>query len=211
MCLKGTARISIYTITRRAVEIGLVVLLASSPSAWAMHSDPPSSLALRQDVDRLGLPGNDDFADVGRLAKSPAESAGLLVSQLSVLQHPERTIVGNGTTRQNHALWIILALRYITGGMDFCAPTKWKFSNAYEQQIRKYWLYFYNKSCVIFFSDWPSRGRTYVAPLDAQEAIIRAWREWYARQGKTYRYKPLVHAESRQWPEGIQKLVRVEH
>lgn len=210
MCLEEIKPTLTSTIIRQTAQIGLIALFASSVPTHSARWYQPDLHALQQDVRRLGLPGNDDFADVKRLAKSPAEAAGELVSQLSMLQHPERTIVGDGTTYENHVLWVFLALRYITGGMDFCAPTSWKPGRTYEDGIRDYWLHFQNKNCVTFFAVWPSRARTYVAPLDAQQAIIGAWRQWYAKEGKTYTYKPLVNPESWQWTEGVVKLVPVE-
>ncbi|MHB8755338.1 MAG: hypothetical protein ACYC92_10345 [Candidatus Acidiferrales bacterium] len=157
------------------------------------------------------MPGNDDFADVRRLAQTPAASAKLLVRQLHVLRHPERTLVGNASPYVEHLIFSFLALRYITGGMDFCAPTKWKPGKTYEEGIRSYWLHFYSKSCVIFFNDWPSRGRYYFAPLDAQRIIVRAWRDWCADHRKDSDYHPLVKPPAYRWPEGVNKVVPVDN
>lgn len=198
------------TITECVVApVVLIALLALSALGQAASPSQANQNVLQQDVKRLGLPDNDDFADVKRLALNPAAAAQLLISELGVLDHPERTIVGDGSPHQEHILWSILALRYITGGMDFCAPTEWRSGSAYEEGIRSYWLHFYSKSCVTFFADWPSRGRTYTAPLDAQRSIISAWQQWYAKEGKDFNYKPLVNPEAWQWPGGVQKLVRV--
>jgi hypothetical protein len=209
---KEATRTLTFTIIKRAViHLALIGLFAVFALAQTNGKIQTNQRVLGEDVRRLGLPGNDDFADVKRLARTPAASAELLVSQLSVLDHPERTLVGDGSPRVEHVLWSFLALRYITGGMDFCAPTRWKFGTSYEEGVRDYWLHFYDKSCVVFFSDWPSHGRTYIAPFDAQQAIISAWRRWYGHHREDSDYHPLVNPPAHQWPESVQKLVRISN
>jgi hypothetical protein len=207
---RGMTRTSISTIAERITISAALIAIAVLPAvAQSRPVSQNGQQTLEQDVRRLGSPGNDDFADVKRLARLPAESAGLLVAQLHVLKHPERTIVGQGSPEFERVLWSFLALRYITGSMDFCAPTNWRPRRSYEDGIRNYWLHFENKSCVTFFAVWPSRGRYYVAPLDAQRKIISAWQRWYGEQGKQFDYEPLVNPESWQWTEGVQKVVNV--
>lgn len=197
------------TIKRIAISMVLIVVLTLHGLAQSRSLGQNKQRVLEQDVKRLGSLGNNDLADVKRLARFPAASTGLLVAQLQVVPHPERTIVGNGSPEFEHAIWSFLALRYITGSMDFCAPTKWRPGHIYEDGIRSYWLHFENKNCVTFFAVWPSRGRYYVAPLDAQRQIISAWQRWYGEEGKQFEYKPLVNPESWQWTEGVQNIVKV--
>lgn len=187
----------------------LVVVLASSALAQTARSNQSSEAVLRQEVKQLGLPGNDVFADVRELARTPAAAARILILQLQVLPHPQDTIVGQGSPQVEHALWSIRALRYITGGLDFCAPTKWKPGRSYEERTRHYWLHFNSKSCVTVFGVWPSRDLTYIAPVDAQRKIIAAWQQWYAREDESYHYKPLVNPESWQWIEGVDNVVEI--
>lgn len=66
-----------------------------------------------------------------------------------------------------------------------------------------------NTDCVTSFAGWPSRGRYYVALLDAQRQIISAWQRRYSEEGKQFEYKPLVNPESWQWTEGVEKLVKI--
>lgn len=152
MFRKEIIRTLTFTIIKKAaVQLALTGLFAAFALAQTSGKIQTNQRALQENIKRLGLPGNDDFADVKRLARTPAASTGLLVSELSVLDHPERALVGDESPRVEHVLWSFLALRYITGGMDFCAPTKWKPGRTYEEGIRDYWLHFYNKSCVISF------------------------------------------------------------
>lgn len=210
MFLRETTLSLTSTITKRNVlHIVLTVLLAPVAVAQGASLNQAGQPTLQREVRQLGLPGNDDFADVKKLARTPAASTGFLISQLRVLEHPERTIVGEGNPQVEHVLWSIRALRYITGGMDFCAPTKWRFGESGEEAYRSYWLHFGDNSCVTFFAVWPSRGRCYVAPQDAQRKVISAWERWYASESKNYDYRPLVNPKSWQWLEGVQKLRRV--
>jgi len=183
------------------LAVGLCALTASARGYSVQEA------SLDKMVQRLGLPGNRDLADVRKLAETPNASVGLLVSQLHTVSNPQRTVIGYGSADVNHLIWVIGALRYITGGMDFCAPTSHRFGKSGEEAYRSYWLHFANKSCVTFFAVWPSRGRNYFAPLDAQKTIIRAWQQWYAREGSRYDYKPLVKAQPSQWLEGVKKVV----
>lgn len=41
---------------------------------------------------------------------------------------------------------------------------------------------------IRFFGTWMSRDRVWVAPLDAQTAIIGKWREWFRKNGQTFVY-----------------------
>lgn len=191
------------------VTFSFGVILTAGLCALMATARGPSvqEASLDKMVQRLGLPGNRDLADVRKLAETPSASVGLLVSQLHTVRNPQRTVVGYGSTDVNHLIWVIGGLRYITGGMDFCAPTSHRFGKSGEEAYRSYWLHFANKNCVTFFAVWPSRGRDYFAPLDAQKTIIRAWQQWYAREGSRYDYKPLVKAQSWQWLEGVKKVV----
>lgn len=165
---------------------------------------------IRKLVTRLGIPGNNDMEDVKRLSRTPYASAGELISQLHTIKDPDKTIVGYGSIRFNHLIWAIAALRYITGGMDFCASTKWKLASQNNESYRSYWLHFSDKNCVTFFSVWPSRDQYYVAPIDAQKQIIKAWKHWYIKKGKTFNYKPLVNPMPSQWLDGVEKPIYIE-
>lgn len=206
MCQRGQGRTSTFT---KLLSATFSVFLAAGVCGLAAraHESSAQEAPLDKMVQRLGLPGHRDLADVRKLGETPSASVGLLVSQLHTVSNPQRTVVGYGSIGVNHLLWVIGALRYITGGMDFCAPTSHSFGKSGEEAYRSYWLHFANKSCVTFFAVWPPRGRDYFAPLDAQRTIIRAWQQWYAREGSRYDYRPLVKARPTEWLEGVKKVV----
>lgn len=206
MCPRGPERTSIFTTTS-----GLILALSLLASAGQCASKPyqraTPQRSLRETVRRLGLPGNDNFAGVSQLAETPRDSVGLLVQQLHTVSNPASAVVGDNDISVNHVLWAIRALRYITGGMGFCAPTSHRFGKSGKEAYRGYWLHFANKKCVTFFAVWPSRGQFYIAPIDAQRKIINAWRQWYAKEGRGFNYKPLVNPQSWQWLEGVERVV----
>jgi len=205
---RGTGHISTFTIGSRLIlVVSLLAYVGQCASASTPYRVTAEQWPLREAVRRLGLPGNDNFTGVKELAKTPRASASLLVQQLHIVRNPASAIVGGNDTYVDHVLWTIRALRYITGGMDFCAPTGHKFGKSGQGAYRGYWLHFANKNCVTFFAVWPSRGQFFIAPVDAQQKIIEAWQQWYAKEGKDFDYKPLMNPQPSQWLEGVKKVV----
>lgn len=149
-------------------------------------------------VARLGAPANDNVADVKVLAENPRANAGLLVAALHTIPDSEAFARADDPTME-HALWIIRALRYLTGGKNFRARTHHQFGKSEEEQNRKYWLMFDGRPDLAFFAYWMSRNRWYIAPRDAQSEIIAQWRRWYAAAGKQFDYKPLQNPSFEDW------------
>jgi hypothetical protein len=195
------------TIKAAIIVISVVTLASHSNSAQNNypHEPPASTAPQRELIAHLGMHDAKNVEYVKELSKTPYISVGLLISQLHTVSHPDRAITGDGNTDFNHLVWVIAALRYVTGGMDFCAPTGWKFAISGEEAKRSYWLHFANKDCVTFFAVWPSRDRYYIAPLDAQQSIIDTWHQWFATKGKMFTYRPLSNPEPDQWLEGVNR------
>ncbi|MGH9344142.1 MAG: hypothetical protein ACRD19_10310 [Terriglobia bacterium] len=164
----------------------------------AQERSTKGTVTLEQRVARLGMPGNDNVADVKELASNPRVSSGILIRDLHPIPDSEEFAKADKPPME-HVLWLIRALRYITGGMDFCAPSKHVFGKSEEEQNRKYWLTFAHHQCLTFFSLWPSRGRWYIAPEDTQKSIIAQWRHWYATSGAKFEYKPLQNPPPEKW------------
>jgi len=188
------------TLTSMTDRRALVFLFAlfAVPFSLAQQEPPKVTVTLEQRVARLGTPANDNVADVRQLASNPGVSAGLLIADLHSIPDSEEFAKADKLPME-HVLWLIRALRYLTGGMDFCAPSKHVFGNSEEEQNRKYWLTFAHKECLTFFAFWPSRGRWYIAPVDAQKNIIAQWRHWYATSGGKFEYKPLQNPPPEKW------------
>ncbi len=177
---------------RKAIFAAVLTTLATATLCAPSHAQ----VGIEERVRRLGLPGDsDDLADVRVLSRTPYEAVGVLIRELHPIPSPQRAGLDDAPSTE-HMISTIAALRYITGGSDFytvsgkdfCAKTKWEFSGSDEEKNRRYWLYFDRPNCVSFFSIWPSRYRVYLAPLDAQEEIIRQWHQWYATDGRAYRF-----------------------
>jgi hypothetical protein len=199
MLQRGSILTSTSTTTRlmflKAICAAVLTSLVAANLGAPSRSSPPQ-VGIEERVHRLGLPGDsDDLGDVQVLSETPYESVGALVRELHTIADPQRA-GHDDASETEHLISTIAALRYLTGGSDFytargkdfCAKTKWKFGNSDEEKSRRYWLYFDRANCVTFFALWPSRYRVYLAPVDAQEEIIRQWNQWYATEGKTYRF-----------------------
>ena len=194
MCHVEIGRTLTY-MTNRLILFFLFVLLSAS---YAMAQQKTGTVTLAQRVARLGTHGNDDVSDVKQLAMSPRASAELLITGLHVVPDSERFAKEDNSSME-HVLWLIRALRFVTGNMDFCARSKHVFGNSEEEKNRRYWLTLHQKNCLAFFGYWMSRDRTYIAPTDAQESIISQWRHWYATNGANFEYKPLQNPPPEKW------------
>jgi hypothetical protein len=158
---------------------------------------PQNTSALSSEVRNLGQ-GQDDFKIVESLAKTPRITTELLIRELHLI-HESRILNGQEKPEAEHVLWCIRALRYVTGGKDFCAKTNHKYGNSEEEQNRKYWVYFRYKNCASFFAIWPSRASEYIAPEDAQISIIQQWKNWFANEGADFDYKPMQNPKPEDW------------
>jgi hypothetical protein len=165
------------------------VTLAASVSG--QQSSSSGSADLKMIMTRLGETNDGDMDDIKELAKSPRESVQLLISDLHTIPDSPKAAKAERPTTE-HTIAEIRALRYLTGGLDFCATSSHSWGSSEEEQNRKYWLTFTNKHCLVFFALWPSHGRTYIAPPDAQRKIITQWKQWFTAKGGTYDYKPFT-------------------
>jgi hypothetical protein len=109
--------------------------------------------------------------------RSPERSTELLIAALKPTarrnylsgQHPQ-------------AVWIVRALRSLTG-LDFRATTTAELSSD-----EAHFLDLNAQHQVRFFGTWMSRDSTWVAPKDAQVAIIKQWQDWFSQHGHSYKY-----------------------
>ena len=127
---------------------------------------------LSDDADKNGI---DNFAV---LYKNPRRSTEILISSLKPVRR--------GQYLSNHhpqVVWNIRALRSLTG-LDFRAPTKADLS----EEEAHFLDHDAKTDEVCFFGTWMSRDRVWVAPLDAQTAIIRKWEMWFEHHGRTFSY-----------------------
>jgi hypothetical protein len=97
----------------------------------------------------------------------------------------------------------LCGLRYITGGLDFKAVSRYKFK-ASEEYRRRHLLTVDDAGIPInpnlkFFGYWMSRGTYYIAPQDAQMKIIQKWKDWYSKITSNYKFKPLRNPRPEDW------------
>ena len=79
-------------------------------------------------------------------------------------------------------VWYIRALRSLTG-LDFKAPTKARLTDDQRERLHPD-----TAGNTPFFTRDMGWDVIWVAPKDAQLAIIRKWRAWFATEGKTFKY-----------------------
>ena len=189
----GTGHMSIFIINNC-----LLMICLSNLASAGSYAAPTPAVGLAQVVDRLGTAGNSDASDVAMLARTPSMSTKLLIESLRTIDDSEET-AKRDSPQTEHVLWLIRALRFITGGVDQCATSNHQFGSSEEEKHREYWLTFGHGNCLTFFALWPSRDRIFIAPNDAQQKIITAWKHWYATLPKDYRFKPFHNPQPEDW------------
>ena len=156
-------------------RVGLVILILCLLSIAADSQQRPTDEEIRAAIAKL-RDGTDASFDV--LYKNPSRSAELLISSLVPVRRGEYV---NGKHPQ--VVWNIRALRSLTG-LDFRAP-----AHADLTEDEDHFLDHDPKTDEVhFFGTWMSRDRVWVAPQDAQTAIIGKWREWFSQHGKSFKY-----------------------
>ncbi len=146
-------------------------------------------------VSRLGLNQSDPGAGFDLLEKSPHQAVELLVQEL----HPIKRgayFENKKTEQSRHVLACLRALRYITG-RSFSVPTRSKLSDD-EKQFLDFDKEMHDNNPghkIHFFGVWMSRDAEYVAPQDAQLAIIEKWKDFVRSEGKDFLYHPAASAK----------------
>ena len=129
-CRGGVRPMLTFTISKlRFVCVALAALfVGSAPCIFGQDLSVVS-----KEVQNLGR-GPDNLKTVETLAKTPQLSTKLLIGELHTIRE-SRILNGEERPDAEHVLWCLRALRYVTGGKDFCAKTSHKFGNS-EMCIR---------------------------------------------------------------------------
>jgi len=123
-------------------------------------------------------PDTNGFPRFEILYKNPRRSTELLISSLKPVRRGQYL-----TGEHPEVVWKIRALRSLTG-LNFRAST-----HADLTEDEAHFLGHDPKTDEVeFFGTWMSRDRVWVAPPDAQTAIIRKWQKWYREHGETFTY-----------------------
>jgi hypothetical protein len=182
-----------HSASRFAVVLIVAMMTVISPASGQDAS------GVSAQIKKLGSGSGEDVDVIVKdLAKTPQLSAELLIQELHPVEDA-RVFPYISRPATEHLLDCIRALRFVTGGKDFCGKTNHHFGKSELEQNRKYWLYHKDNTCVPFFATWPSRGSDYIAPVDAQKEIIKQWKDWFAREGRTFFYKPFQNPTPDQW------------
>jgi len=122
------------------------------------------------------------------LLERPADAVCNLIQGL----HPVATrhVSGYDESPDREALavvWRLRALRFVTGCQDFRAPTKDALSH--PDEAGRQFLERRGSRRLPFFAVWMSRDSLYLAPPDAQAAIIAQWKRWFSENGSRFDYR----------------------
>ncbi len=177
----------------RSIEILVLLISLLAVRSLGYPEDITTGHSVRDAVRKMGS-DEQDRARINLLAQNPAQAARLLVKEL-------RPVGAAHIVREDfrkpkyadamHVIWCLRALRCLTGGKDFRAPTTHRFGSSEVEQNRKQFLGLDEYSTVKFFGTWMSRDSIFIAPQDAQRGIIAQWRRWFENEGETFDYPRL--------------------
>ena len=163
----------------RAIVVAVILTVCSACSAADQRSRTLNEL-----VESLGPDSRPD--DLQQLRANGRDAVRLLIATLQPI--PEGKVLPEEKNAHRvtlHVVWSLRALRYLTG-KDFRAPTAHVFGSD-EDERRREELLKKEDETVTFFATWMSRDSVYIAPVDAQRAIIEAWRRWFSEQDENWR------------------------
>lgn len=163
--------------------LALVVLCLNSCSG-ATPAAEKQSRTLADSVASLGAGTRPEH--LKQLRENGRDSVELLIAALQPI--PEDKVPADNKKAHQaalHVVWSLRALRYLSG-KDFRASTAHVFGDQDDERRREKLLR-KEDGTVTFFATWMSRDSVYIAPADAQRAIIEAWRRWYSEQDETWR------------------------
>ncbi|SRR5579885_3338643 len=200
--IKTTSK-GIVAVLNRNCKIGIYLsLLALSLAAlWLFPAASPAEAQgetrrLKLLISSLGSESENISPQLNELNEQRRLAAAILVRELHPIKR-QTYYEGGKTAESKHIIACLRALRYLTG-QTFSAKTKSHLSED-ERQFLDFdkEMHDDNPSHKIhFFSVWMSRNADFVAPLDAQQEIIKQWRSWLEKNGDKFRHTPVTPAES---------------
>ena len=180
------------------------------------YSLPNKSVACEEDPEiRLKVKYIGQVCEVGgsewlftKLTKKPEKALCSLVKQLNTTSAKEiHTWEGESKMDASSQVWRIRALRFLTCGQDFSSFTQYRPDKARDPE--DYWSHLAGGALrnkkpgdqveVLFFHTRMAWAIDYIAPVDAQEDIIRQWREWQAANGTNAGCTPRIKAWDEWW------------
>jgi hypothetical protein len=177
-------------------------LLLASPAP----APTPRTDAIRDAVRALGRSSDNQSPTLKLLATEPRSAVAALIDELAVVRRPPQAfrpamLVEREPRAEevSHAIWCVRGLGYLTG-LTFVAPSRHWFA---RHEVRRRALLLREVENedenppgrapgkqFPYFATWMSQDSSFIAPEDAQRAIIAQWRAWHAVHGATHRYQP---------------------
>lgn len=130
-------------------------------------------------IEALGSEGTS-VTDLEYLAERRCEALPLLAEELHTV--PQRFLDTLETSQYSvatHQVWVIAALRYITGNEEIADDPDERAEG--DTSPSEYFLRLHlPPDKTRFFGSWFSRGHIYFAGIDAQQEIIQGWKSFLA-------------------------------
>ena len=170
------------------VTLFLLACLISNNAHTLVCSEQKDSRALvetyYQAVVEKG--GRTMKASMSKLMSDPRNVACVLISDLQTIAE-EKIDAEQAKQPKARPIWALRALRYLTNCTDYRgalvkkvevdpADTRW--SLLLRDGIQT----------VPYFRTWMSRDLVVLAPVEVQEQVIAAWKDWYARTNSSFRF-----------------------
>ncbi len=163
--------------------------VAAPDSAAAAAASPAQvDATLRRALERMAgvIPGSDTVVAWDLFRAHPQRTVDLVLPTLK----PVRPGLSLGAPNM---VWRIRVLQRLTG-LAYTAPTRAKLSADERRSLTPDSL-----GRVPFAGEDAARGMTWVAPADAQKAIIARWRRWWASDMNKPELPVKKHDDDRTW------------
>ena len=131
------------------------------------------------------------------LLRRPRTAAACLVGELRVIEQaklpPKKPWEAGVPDPALHVIWSLRALRFLTGGREFHAPTTSRPTrrNEHEHVIASR----DRPDELRFFGTWMSRETVFLAPGDTQQKIIEQWKRWLQDDAARYDFRPAARID----------------
>ncbi len=157
------------------VALAFLVSAASPPDV-----PPPTPEQIKGKVATLGI--DSTWGDLDDLERQFGCTAlPVLVEELHSVNPREITYATKDRDAE-HIVWVIAALRYITG-MEFTGRASANDLKHHSERAKYFLTLSTPPGEAKIVSLWPSRGTLYLGPIKTQESVIKKWRV-FSRSGQ---------------------------
>lgn len=167
----------------------IVAMLQLAPQANAAQPDCSQFVEVRGVVDNYYKSVKISAASLqsaqAEMLKNPQGAACWLVHKLKEIRREKLTAE---QAESSETVWSLRGLRYLTNCTDFQGRLVHK-QSIKPQDVRWQLLLQNGVEKIPFFRTWMSRESIVIAPIEVQQQIIAAWRNWYLSEASSFSYQ----------------------